>query len=55
MNTALSHQTHKKIYEVPQISIIQPAYADIITTSVNGDANQGEWDPQLIDEESPIG
>ena len=42
---------HSKMnYEVPTIDIIQISCVDIITASGNGDANQGEWDPQTIDD-----
>ena len=41
----------KTTYKEPQIDIIRFSCADIITTS--GDPNQGEWDPQLIDDELP--
>jgi hypothetical protein len=40
----------KTMYEEPKIDIIQFSCVDIITTSVNGDENQGEWDPQAIDD-----
>lgn len=40
------HIIHKVMYEEPQIDIIQFSCADIITTSGNGDEDQGEWDPQ---------
>ena len=40
----------KTNYEVPKIDIIQFSCADIITTSGNGDENQGEWDTQAIDD-----
>ena len=39
----------KTNYEVPTIDIIHFSCEDIITTSGNGDVNQGEWDPQAID------
>ena len=42
------HIISKLMYEEPQIDIIQFSSTDIITTS--GDPNQGEWDPQTIDE-----
>lgn len=38
----------KAMYEEPQIDIVQFSCADIITTS--GDLNQGEWDPQCIND-----
>ena len=38
------------MYEEPQIDIIQFSCADIITASGLGDENQGEWDPQCIDD-----
>ena len=34
------------MYEEPQMDIVYFSCADIITTSGNGDDNQGEWDPQ---------
>ena len=40
----------KTMYEEPKIDIIQFSCVDIITTSINGDENQGEWDPQAIDD-----
>ena len=40
----------KTMYKEPQIDIIQFSCADIVTAS--GDQNQGEWDPQFIDDES---
>ena len=36
----------KTVYEDPKIDLIPLSCADIITTSVTGDKNQGEWDPQ---------
>ena len=39
----------KTNYEIPTIDIIRFFSEDIITTSRNGDPNQGEWDPQVID------
>ena len=39
----------KAMYEEPKINIIQFSCADIITTS--GDPNQGEWDPQCINDD----
>lgn len=44
------HIVSKTMYEEPQIDIIQFFCADIITTSGLGDENQGEWDPQFIDD-----
>ena len=41
----------KLVYEAPKINIIQFSNLDIITTSGNFDNNQGEWDPQTIDDE----
>lgn len=40
----------KTMYEEPRIDIVQFSCADIITTSGIGDENQGEWDPQAIDD-----
>ena len=50
MKQMKSHQYNvpQTMYEEPKIDIIQFSSADIITTS--GDPNQGEWDPQTIDE-----
>ena len=47
-----SHQRiiPKLMYEEPQFDIIQFSCVDIITTSGNSDDNQGEWDPQVIDD-----
>ena len=51
MKQMKSHQSivSKTMYEKPKIDIIQFSCADIITTSGNFDNNQGEWDPQVID------
>ena len=49
-NTQKSSPT-KINYEVPTIDIVRFSCTDIITTSENGDENQGEWDPQAIDNE----
>ena len=40
----------KTMYDEPQIDIIQFSCADIITASGLGDENQGEWDPQCVDD-----
>ena len=52
MKQMKSHQyiVPKTMYEAPRLDIIQFSCADIITTSGNLDDNQGEWDPQAIDE-----
>ena len=39
----------KTKYEEPRIDLIKFSCADIITTS--GDPNQGEWDPQCINDD----
>lgn len=39
----------KANFEIPAIEIIKFTCEDVITESGIGDANQGEWDPQLID------
>lgn len=39
----------KAEYEEPKMEIICFSHDDVITTSSNGDENQGEWDPQSID------
>ena len=44
------HIVSKMMYEEPKIDIIQFSCADIITASGLGDENQGEWDPQCIDD-----
>jgi len=49
MNSTQQHIAHKSNYAPPQIDIIRFSFLDIITASENGDENQGEWDPQLID------
>lgn len=51
MKQMKSHQRTipQTMYEEPKIDIIQFSCADIITTSGNLDDNQGEWDPQVID------
>ena len=46
MNNSQQITKQKTNYEVPAIDIIRFSCADIITTSGNGDSNQGEWDPQ---------
>ena len=47
MNHTQQLSTKKENYEVPTIDVIYLLSADIITTSGNGDSNQGEWDPQI--------
>ena len=42
------HVAFKRMYEDPQIDLIQFSCVDIITAS--GDPNQGEWDPQVVDD-----
>ena len=49
MNNSQLITKPKTNYENPFIAIIQFSCADIITTSKNGDPNQGEWDPQSIE------
>ena len=53
MNNTQPLPPPKTNYAVPTIEIIQFSCADIITTSGNGDPNQGEWDPQFINDEIP--
>ena len=50
MNTMQPYEVSKAIYCAPQIDVIRFSFADIIATSENGDENQGEWDPQVIDD-----
>ena len=49
MKSTLQTMLSKADYEVPKIDISPFPYVDIITTSGLGDEDQGEWDPQLID------
>lgn len=54
MNNTQQLTPSKINYEVPTIDNINFSYADIITTSVSGDENQGEWDPQAIGDDLNI-
>ena len=40
----------KVMYEEARIDIMRFSDVDIITTSGNRDENQGEWDPQLLND-----
>ena len=39
----------KMTYVKPEMEVIGFSCEDIMTTSGNGDDNQGEWDPQNLD------
>ena len=50
MNILQQNALSKPRYEVPKIEMVQFFCVDIITTSGMGDENQGEWDPQSMDD-----
>ena len=54
MNSPRPISQSKLNYEVPIIEIIQLSCSDIIAASGNGDFNQGEWDPQTIEEDITV-
>ena len=51
MNNTQKLPPSKINYEAPSIDIVRFFCTDIIITSGCGDENQGEWDPQAIDNE----
>lgn len=46
-------QKGKTKYVSPKIDVIRFSSADIITVS-GGDANQGEWDPQPVNDSGSV-
>lgn len=44
----------KAKYVSPKIDVIRFSPADIITASGIGDKNQGEWDPQTVNDSTTI-
>ena len=49
--TKLIQKTSSKSkYEEPKMAIIPVLQEDIVTVSDFGDQNQGEWDPQNLDD-----
>ena len=50
MKEQITFFAQKRAYDPPRIEKICFDCVDIITTSGNFDTNQGEWDPQTIDE-----
>ena len=49
---AKTENTMKKMYEIPELDVIEFENGDIITTSVtDNDPNQGEWDELAEDTE----
>ena len=45
----------RTMYKEPQVCILYFSRADMMNTSENGDGNQGEWDPQGVNDIFEIG